>query len=109
MAPRPRCCCTVATSFRGCPRATRSGCTSHPWPRPARARRCAAACPCAFLNLPSVARCPRTAALLESLPMADQDSFAPTAMFSALQPHTHILLVDALIDGDGGAVGDVLA
>ena len=36
------------------------------------------------------ARCPRTAALLESLPMADQDSFAPTAMFSALQPHTHI-------------------
>ena len=35
-------------------------------------------------------RCPRTAALLESLPMADQDSFAPTAMFSALQPHTHI-------------------
>ena len=36
------------------------------------------------------ARCPRTAALLESLPMADQDSFAPTAVFSALQPHTHI-------------------
>lgn len=36
------------------------------------------------------ARCPRTAALLESLPMADQDSFAPTAIFSALQPHTHI-------------------
>ena len=35
-------------------------------------------------------RCPRTAALLESLPMADQDGFAPTAMFSALQPHTHI-------------------
>ncbi len=35
-------------------------------------------------------RCPRTAALLESLPMADQDSFAPTAMFSALQPRTHI-------------------
>ncbi|HUH22777.1 MAG TPA: aspartyl/asparaginyl beta-hydroxylase domain-containing protein, partial [Brevundimonas sp.] len=27
---------------------------------------------------------------LESLPMADQDGFAPTAMFSALQPHTHI-------------------
>ena len=36
------------------------------------------------------ARCPRTAALLESLPMADQDSFAPTAVFSALEPHTHI-------------------
>ena len=35
-------------------------------------------------------RCPRTAALLESLPMADQDGFAPTAMFSALQPRTHI-------------------
>ncbi|MFK0300571.1 aspartyl/asparaginyl beta-hydroxylase domain-containing protein [Brevundimonas sp. NPDC090276] len=35
-------------------------------------------------------RCPRTAALLESLPMADQDGFAPTAMFSALEPHTHI-------------------
>lgn len=35
-------------------------------------------------------RCPRTAALLDSLPMADQDGFAPTAMFSALQPHTHI-------------------
>lgn len=36
------------------------------------------------------ARCPDTAALLDSLPMADQDSFSPTAMFSALQPHTHI-------------------
>jgi len=36
------------------------------------------------------ARAPRTAALLESLPMADQDGFAPTAMFSALQPKTHI-------------------
>lgn len=35
-------------------------------------------------------RCPQTAALLESLPMARQDSFAPTAVFSALQPHTHI-------------------
>lgn len=35
-------------------------------------------------------RCPRTAALLESLPMARQDGFAPTAVFSALQPHTHI-------------------
>jgi len=36
------------------------------------------------------ARAPQTAALLESLPMADQDGFAPTAMFSALQPKTHI-------------------
>lgn len=36
------------------------------------------------------ARCPQTAALLESLPMADQEGFAPTAMFSALQPMTHI-------------------
>lgn len=35
-------------------------------------------------------RCPRTTALLESLPMAYQDGFAPTAVFSALQPHTHI-------------------
>lgn len=36
------------------------------------------------------ARCPGTTALLESLPMARQDSFAPTAVFSALEPHTHI-------------------
>lgn len=36
------------------------------------------------------ARAPQTAALLESLPMADQEGFAPTAMFSALQPKTHI-------------------
>lgn len=35
-------------------------------------------------------RCPETTALLESLPMAHQDGFAPTAVFSALQPHTHI-------------------
>jgi len=35
-------------------------------------------------------RCPLTAALLESLPMCRQDGFAPTAVFSALQPHTHI-------------------
>ena len=34
--------------------------------------------------------CPRTAALLEGLPMADQEGFAPVAMFSALQPHTRI-------------------
>lgn len=35
-------------------------------------------------------RCPQTTALLESLPMARQDGFAPTAVFSALEPHTHI-------------------
>ena len=36
------------------------------------------------------ASCPRTAELLESLPMARQEGFAPVAMFSALEPHTHI-------------------
>ncbi|HEY8571694.1 aspartyl/asparaginyl beta-hydroxylase domain-containing protein [Phenylobacterium sp.] len=36
------------------------------------------------------ALCPKTAALLESLPMADQPGFAPTAMFSALDAKTHI-------------------
>lgn len=35
-------------------------------------------------------RCPGTAALLESLPMAAQDGYAPTVTFSALKPHTHI-------------------
>jgi tetratricopeptide (TPR) repeat protein len=34
--------------------------------------------------------CPRTAALLDSLPMCDQPGFAPTAMFSALEAHTRI-------------------
>jgi aspartate beta-hydroxylase len=34
--------------------------------------------------------CPKTAALLEALPMADQPGYAPTAMFSALDAHTHI-------------------
>ena len=34
--------------------------------------------------------CPKTAALLESLPMARQPGFAPTAMFSALEAKTHI-------------------
>jgi aspartyl/asparaginyl beta-hydroxylase (cupin superfamily) len=34
--------------------------------------------------------CPRTAALLERLPMARQPGFAPTAMFSALEAHTRI-------------------
>lgn len=38
----------------------------------------------------SIARCPKTAALLEQLPLADQPGFAPTALFSALAPHTHI-------------------
>ena len=36
------------------------------------------------------AACPRTAALLESLPMTDQPGFAPTAMFSVLEPRTRI-------------------
>jgi aspartyl/asparaginyl beta-hydroxylase (cupin superfamily) len=34
--------------------------------------------------------CPRTAALLERLPLAYQPGYAPTAMFSALDPHTRI-------------------
>ena len=34
--------------------------------------------------------CPNTAALLERLPMARQPGFAPTAMFSALEPRTRI-------------------
>ncbi len=34
--------------------------------------------------------CPKTAALLESLPLSDQPGYAPTAMFSALDAHTHI-------------------
>ena len=36
------------------------------------------------------ALCPRTAALLSSLPMAAQPGFAPTANFSVLEPHTRI-------------------
>jgi hypothetical protein len=35
-------------------------------------------------------RCPNTTALLEDLPMAIQDGYGPTAMFSVLAPHTHI-------------------
>ncbi|HEX5377016.1 MAG TPA: aspartyl/asparaginyl beta-hydroxylase domain-containing protein, partial [Phenylobacterium sp.] len=35
-------------------------------------------------------RCPGTAALLDRLPLARQPGFAPTAMFSALDAHTHI-------------------
>ncbi|MFM7275899.1 MAG: aspartyl/asparaginyl beta-hydroxylase domain-containing protein [Gammaproteobacteria bacterium] len=38
----------------------------------------------------AIARCPGTAALLAELPMADQPGFAPTALFSALAPHTQI-------------------
>jgi aspartate beta-hydroxylase len=34
--------------------------------------------------------CPKTAALLETLPLSDQPGFAPTAMFSALEAHTKI-------------------
>lgn len=36
------------------------------------------------------ARCPRTAALLERLPVCRQPGYAPTAMFSALEGRTHI-------------------
>lgn len=36
------------------------------------------------------ATCPGTAALLDTLPMAHQPGFAPTAMFSALDAHTRI-------------------
>jgi aspartate beta-hydroxylase len=35
-------------------------------------------------------RCPRTTALLESLPIAHQRGFGPTAMFSVLAPGAHI-------------------
>ncbi len=36
------------------------------------------------------ALCPRTAALLEELPLMRQGGFAPTAIFSQLEPHTRI-------------------
>jgi tetratricopeptide (TPR) repeat protein len=36
------------------------------------------------------AQCPKTVALLEGLPLADQPGFAPTALFSALEANTHI-------------------
>ncbi|MGE0830237.1 MAG: aspartyl/asparaginyl beta-hydroxylase domain-containing protein, partial [Hyphomonadaceae bacterium] len=36
------------------------------------------------------ARCPQTSAILERIPMADQPGYAPTAVFSVLQPHTRI-------------------
>lgn len=38
----------------------------------------------------AMARCPKTTAILEQLPLADQPDFAPTALFSALAPHTKI-------------------
>ncbi len=34
--------------------------------------------------------CPRTAAVLRDLPLIDQPGFAPTALFSVLEPHTRI-------------------
>jgi aspartate beta-hydroxylase len=34
--------------------------------------------------------CPKTTALLETLPLSDQPGYAPTAMFSALDAKTHI-------------------
>jgi aspartyl/asparaginyl beta-hydroxylase (cupin superfamily) len=37
-----------------------------------------------------IARCPKTAAILAELPLADQPGFAPTALFSALAPNTRI-------------------
>lgn len=36
------------------------------------------------------AQCPQTTALLETLPLARQEGFGPTAMFSVMQPRTHI-------------------
>lgn len=38
----------------------------------------------------AIARCPRTAAILDELPLCDQPGFAPTALFSALAPQTRI-------------------
>lgn len=38
----------------------------------------------------ATARCPRTAAILEELPLCDQPGFAPTALFSALAGNTRI-------------------
>jgi aspartyl/asparaginyl beta-hydroxylase (cupin superfamily) len=36
------------------------------------------------------ARCPRTAALLDTIPMLDLEGFGPTVLFSILSPRTHI-------------------
>lgn len=38
----------------------------------------------------AIAQCPKTAAVLEQLPLCDQPEFAPTALFSALAPRTRI-------------------
>jgi len=38
----------------------------------------------------AMARCPKTTAVLEGLPLCDQPEFAPTALFSALAPKTKI-------------------
>jgi aspartate beta-hydroxylase len=38
----------------------------------------------------ALARCPQTAALLETLPLANQPGYAPTVVFSALAPRTRI-------------------
>lgn len=38
----------------------------------------------------AMTQCPKTTALLEELPLCDQGGFAPTALFSALAPHTRI-------------------
>ena len=35
-------------------------------------------------------RCPKMAALLDTLPMIDIPNFGPTVLFSVLEPHTHI-------------------
>jgi aspartyl/asparaginyl beta-hydroxylase (cupin superfamily) len=35
-------------------------------------------------------RCPKMAALLDTLPMIDLPNFGPTVLFSVLEPHTHI-------------------
>jgi aspartyl/asparaginyl beta-hydroxylase (cupin superfamily) len=35
-------------------------------------------------------RCPRTATVLETIPMMDCAGYAPTVLFSILSPHTHI-------------------
>ncbi|MBP6014725.1 MAG: aspartyl/asparaginyl beta-hydroxylase domain-containing protein [Alphaproteobacteria bacterium] len=39
---------------------------------------------------PHCEACPKTAAALEAVPMADFDGHSPVAMFSVLQPHTRI-------------------
>ena len=41
-------------------------------------------------NAEACARCPRTAAASEAVPVIDIPNFGPTIMFSVLAPHTHI-------------------